>query len=98
MLLEHVCTEPSPNRKFKVVGCGDANTARPGGGPGGGVHAVGLTATAMALGVKLMLPENRRFEVVPQGLPCVPRPPQTWTCSPAMIVLERPSGMATRRV
>src|SRR5262249_1617440 len=94
---EQVCTEPSPMRKLNVLGWGEANTARPGGGMGGGVQAAVLTPTASALGLRLVLPKKRRFEFVPQGFPTVPMPPQTCTCSPAIMVLDKPSGMAATR-
>jgi hypothetical protein len=85
-------------RKLKLAGCGDATTARPGGGPGGGVQEAVFTPTAIAFGLKLMLPENLRLLIVPHGFPCVPIPPQIWTCSPAIIVVETPSGMAATKL
>src|SRR5262245_16519290 len=100
-LPEQVCTEPSPMRKFKVVGWPVENQATPAGGLGGGEHILALTPTTSALGVSTVLPRTRLLAVVPQGLvpagplpPPPPRPPQHCTWSPARMVLDEPADMA----
>src|SRR4051812_10014313 len=95
---EQLCTDPSPIRKFRTPGCGDANTARPGGGIGGGRQLPAVTPAANALGERDVLPKQRRLDVVPQGLPTRPMPPHTCTRSPARMVQKVPSGMDWRIV
>src|SRR5215468_10421401 len=79
-LPEQVCTEPSPMRKFKVVGWPVENQATPAGGLGGGEHILALTPTTSARGVSTVLPRTRLLAVVPQGLvppgPLPPPPPR----------------------